>query len=182
MLSPHRSRRAATIVALSALLPLAGCGQDDPVEDEGTEVVGGNAAPDEAVTEDITITALELAFPEDGLWEEGDDVPLYAAIANTGNEGDRLVDVRGEEFGGAELVGHDGTAGSIEVREDDTLYLEPAGEPSVMLQDLETSLRSSQSIEVTFVLEGAGEVTMEAPVAAASPAEEPFTTPEDPTD
>jgi copper(I)-binding protein len=176
-----RFRRTSAAVVLAATLPLAACSQDNPVADEGTEVVGGNAAPDEAATEDITITGVQLAFPEDGVWENGEEVPLYAAIANSGRTGDRLVDVRGEDFDDARLVGQDGTEGAIEVREDDNLYLEPAGEPSVLLLGLGTSLRSSQSIPVTFVFEEAGEVTLEAPVAPESPADGSFTTPQDPT-
>jgi copper(I)-binding protein len=181
MSTSHPSRSALGAVVLAVMLPLTACSQDNPAADEGTEVVGGNAAPDEAVTEDITITALKLAFPEDGIWEEGEDVPLYAAIANSGRTADRLVEVRGGDFEDAQLVGHDGTEGAIEVREDDNLYLEPDGPPSVLLLGIGTSLRSAQAIPITFVFEEAGEVTMEATVAPSSPAEGSFTTPQDPT-
>ena len=182
-MSTSRSpRRTLAAIALAAMLPLAACGEEEtPLEVPGKEVVGGNAAPDAIVTEDLTITALQLAFPEDGVWEEGETVPLYAAIANTARTSDRLVDVRGEDFDDAVLVAQDGTEGAIEVREDDNLYLEPAGEPSVQLVGLTTSLRSGQLIPVTFVFEEAGEVTLDAPVAPESPADSPFTTPQDPT-
>lgn len=181
-MSTSRSpRRTLAAIALAAALPLAACTEEEPLSVPGDEVIGGNAGPDEIVTEDLTITAAQLAFPEDGLWEEGETVPLYAAIANTARTSDRLVDVRGEDFDDAVLVGQDGTEGAIEVQEDDNVYLEPAGEPSVLLVDLSTSLRSGQLIPVTFVFEEAGEVTLDVPVSAESPADGSFTTPQDPT-
>jgi copper(I)-binding protein len=160
-----------------AAVTLTACGEDD----EGP-IVGGAAAPDETVTEDLEVNSLQLAFPEDGLHEEGDDVTLYAALTNTGTTAYRLVDVVGPDFADASLVALDGSEGAIEVPENDNAYLQPEGPPSVILQDLETSLRSSQSIEVTFVFEGAGEITMEAAVAAESPADGSFEAPQDPTD
>jgi periplasmic copper chaperone A len=166
MAASARRRRLAA-AALVAALPLTACSQDNPAANEGTEVAGGNAAPDEAVTEDVTVTALEIAFPEDGQWEEGQEVPLYAAIANSGTTPDRLIDVRGEDFGDARLVSRDATDGAIDVPEDDNVYLQPDGPPSVLLRDLGTPLRSAQAIPVTFVFEEAGEVTLDAMVAAA---------------
>ncbi|WP_097193964.1 copper chaperone PCu(A)C [Blastococcus aggregatus] len=176
---PGHARTSAALLAVG--LSLTACGEDAPLDVPGGEVVGGAAAPDERVTEDLSVKAVLLAFPDDGLWAEGDDVPLYAAIANTGEEPARLVDVRGENFADARLIGEDGTDGPLEVAEDDNLYLEPDGPPSVVLVDVDRSLRSSQSIPVTFVFEDAGEVTIEAPVAPESPADGDFDTPQDPT-
>jgi copper(I)-binding protein len=61
------------------------------------------------------------------------------------------------------------------VPENDNVYVGAGGPPSVLLEDLSRSLRSSQSIPVTFVFEEAGQVTVEAMVAAAG--QEPFTDP-----
>lgn len=178
---PARPRRRLAAVVLAAALPLAACGQDPPVAAEGTAVPGGNPAPDTAVTEDLNIAALQIPFPDGGLWPQGTDVPLYAAITNTASTADRLVDVRGPDFADARLVDRNGTAGAIDVPENNNVYLEPAGPPTITLLNIGRSLRSSQSIQVTFVFERAGEVTMEAPVAADSPANGTFTTPQDPT-
>lgn len=175
MATPHPLRRTLAAAALAATLPLTACGQDDE------ELPGGNAGTDEAVTEDIKITALMLDYPADGQWEEGEDVKLYAAITNTGTTSDRLVDVTGEDFVDAELAALDGSDGTIEVPEEDNVYLEPEGPPSVFLLDLQTSLRSSQSIPVTFVFEEAGEVTMTATVSSSPPGQGDFGAPEDPT-
>ncbi|MGY2128351.1 hypothetical protein [Blastococcus sp. SYSU DS0617] len=176
------SRGWAATAALLTAVALTACGEDD----EG-EIVGGAPAPDEVVTEDLKISSLELEYPEDGLYEEGEDVPLYAALTNTASVDYRLVDVVGPDFADARLVPLDGSAGSIEIPEDDNAYLQPEGPPSVVLEDLGTSLRSSQSIEVTFVFEDAegdlGEVTMEAPVASSQEDDDPvFDAPQDPTD
>jgi hypothetical protein len=171
-----RFRNWAATTALVASLGLVGCGdvREDPP-------VGGAAAPDETVNEDLEINSLELEFPEDGLHEEGDDITLYAAITNTGQTSYRLTDVRGLDFADARLIAIDGSEGAIEVPPDNNVYLEPDGPASVVLLDLGTSLRSSQSVEVTFVFEDAGEVTMEAPVAAEPPGQGDFEAPEDPS-
>lgn len=175
---PAPARTTAAVLAVG--LSLTACSDDAPLETPGPEVVGGAAAPDERVNEDLSVNAVLLAYPGDGIWDEGEDVPLYAAVVNTGAEPVRLVDVRGEDFADARLIGEDGTDGALQVDEDDTLYLEPDGPPSVVLQDIDRSLRSSQSIPVTFVFEDAGEVTIEATVEPESPAGGAFTE-EDPT-
>ncbi|MGQ4819856.1 hypothetical protein ACQ1ZK_22760, partial [Enterococcus faecium] len=67
---PRRPRtRPLAALLFAAALPLAACGgpEDDesanPMEDPGLEVDSGNPGPDDIVTEDIKITALQLAFP-----------------------------------------------------------------------------------------------------------------------
>lgn len=173
-MSPNRR---LTAVAFAAVLPLTACGDDNA---EG-EIVGGAAAPDVEVTEDVEVVGVELEYPEDGMWEEGDTVPLYAAITNTSTADLRLVDVTGEAFADAELIPLSGEEGVITIEQNDNAYLEPDGPPSVRLVGLQESLRSSQSVEVTFVLEGGVEVTIEAPVESAPPGDGEFEAPEDPT-
>lgn len=174
------SRGWAAAAILVTALALASCG-----EENADPTVGGAAAPDKAVTEDLKVAALQLEFPEDGVHEEGDDVTLYAALANTGTTDYSLVDVTGPDFADARLLALDGSAGAIEVPENDNTYLEPEGPPSVIPNDLDTALRSSRSIEVTFVFEDVDgdrvDVTMEAPVAADPPGQGGFQAPEDPS-
>jgi hypothetical protein len=177
----HASRGWAATAALLTAVALTACGEDDE-----EEIVGGAAAPDEAVTEDLTVSSLELEYPEDGLYEEGEDVPVYAALTNTASAPYRLVDVVGPDFADARLIPLDGSTGSIEVAENDNAYLQPEGPPSVILENLDTTLRSSQSIEVTFIFEDVegdlGEVTLDAPVAADRDDDDPvFDAPQDPT-
>jgi copper(I)-binding protein len=144
------ARRAA---ALLCLLPLAACTQDNPLDEPGPAVDGGNAAVDENLGEDVRLTDVELAYPQDGQYAEGEDAELYVAIANSGSEPAVLTDVSGPDFADVEVSGAEGGL-PLEVPED-------------VLLDLSTDLRSSQSIPVTFTFEEIGEVTMDVAVAAS---------------
>jgi hypothetical protein len=152
--------------ALALLLCLSACAADDdtPLEVPGPEVRGGNAGVDEPVSDDVTVQDVELAFPEDGVWSAGEDPELYLGITNTGTDPVTLVDVTGPDFAG---VAVDGGALPLQVPSNDNLYIGAEGAPTILLQDLEEDLRSSQSIPVTFTFDDAGEVTVEAVVAAA---------------
>ncbi|RBY84997.1 hypothetical protein DQ241_17030 [Blastococcus sp. TF02A-30] len=145
---------------IAAALAVAACGDETPDVDDS-----GAVGPDEAVNEDLKLLQVQLAYPEDGVYEAGEDAPLYLGIANTGEPEDDLVDVRGPDFLDATLT-VDGEPGVIRVPEDDNVYVGAEGAPSIVLEDLQTELRSSESIPVTFVFEEAGEVTVEAMVAA----------------
>ena len=179
---PHR----LAPLLLAAALPLAACGQDElnPLQDGDDEIVGGAVGPDETVTETLEVLQVQLEYPLEGEYEEGDDASLYFAVANVGNEPVTLVDITGDAF--AEATTADGEELSIEVPANDNVYVGAEDEPAVVLEDLEQSLRSSQSIPVTFVFEEAGEVTVEAMVAASGQNPTPtvdFPDPdEDPTD
>lgn len=162
--------RGLAAAALAAVLPLAACGQESP----SGEVSGGAVGPDEQVSADVEVLQVHLAYPADGLYEEGEDATLLVAISNDGTTTDELVDVTGSAFADAELV-TDQAEGSIPVPENDNVYVGAEGPPSIVLEELARSLRSSQSIDVTFVFEEAGEVTVEAMVAAEG--QEPFTDP-----
>lgn len=184
MPAPPRSRRRLSAITLASALALTACSQDDPVADEGAEVPGGAVGPDAMVTEDLSVLQVQLEHPLDGAYEEGEDARLFLGIANTGNTDEDLLDVRGPDFADAEIT-VDGEPGAIRVRQDDNVYVGAEGAPSITLVDLERSLRSSQSIPVTLVFEDAGEVTVQAPVAAEGQDPEPphdFPDPaEDPT-
>lgn len=148
-------------VALAAALLVTACGDETPDVDDS-----GAIGPDEAVSEDVKVLQVQLAYPLDGVYEVGEDAPLYLGISNTSTVEDDLVDVRGPDFADAVLT-VDGEPGPIRVAENDNVYVGAEGAPSIVLEGLETSLRSSQSIPVTFVFEEAGEVTVDAMVAAS---------------
>jgi copper(I)-binding protein len=152
---------AAVLVAVGVVL--AGCGSDAPVG----EVAGGAIGPDERVSEDVSVLAVHLEYPLDGRYEEGEDARLFLAISNTGLEADVLVDVRGPDFADVRTTNAgDGGALAIEVPADDNVYVGAEGRPALTLVDLDRSLTSSQSIPVTFTFQRAGEVTVDAMVAA----------------
>ena len=179
------SSRPARAAALALLLPLAACAAEDdaPLEVPGPEVRGGNAGVDAPVSEDVTVQDVELAYPEDGVYAEGEDAELYLAVTNTGTEPVTLTEVTGPDFSGVEVT--DGEL-PLEVAGDDNLYIGAEGAPTIVLQDLEQSLRSSQSIPVTFTFDEAGEVTVEAVVTSSGQdpdSDVDFENPdEDPTD
>lgn len=165
-MSRHRRSRAATALLASAL-PLTACGGAPPSETPGGEVQGGAVGPDEMVTEDLSLLQVQLEYPLDGVYEEGEDARLYLGIANTGTGDQDLLEVTGPDFADATLTGDgDGDGDIITVAAGDNVYVGAEGSPSILLEDLRTELRSSQSIPVTFVFEDAGEVTIDAMVAA----------------
>jgi copper(I)-binding protein len=184
MPAPPRSRRRLAALTLASAVALTACSHDNPVAEEGAEVRGGAVGPDEMVTEDLSVLQVQLEYPLDGVYEEGEDARLFLGIANSGNTDDALLDVRGPDFADAEITG-DGDRGAILVRQDDNVYVGAEGSSTVTLLDLQRSVRSSQSIPVTLVFEDAGEVTLDAPVAAEGQNPEPpydFPDPaEDPT-
>jgi periplasmic copper chaperone A len=158
-----RPRFAA--LACAAALALAGCGADAPLETPQAEVVGGAIGPDEAVSADVKVLAVQIAYPPDGVYEVGEDAPLTLAISNTGTEPDVLVDVTGPDF--ADVRSADGGTPVVRVPAGETVYVGPEGGPTLVLVDLDRSLRSSQSVPVTFTFQRAGTVTVDVMVAAA---------------
>ncbi|MBM7806828.1 copper(I)-binding protein [Geodermatophilus bullaregiensis] len=179
--TPHRRRaRLAAPAALALALPV--CAAEEPLSVPGPEVRGGAVGPDEAVTGDLSVLQVQVEYPLDGVHEESEDARLFLGIANSGPTEDVLVDVTGPF---AEAVDGDGGDFAIPVAADDNVYVGAEGAPTITLTGLERSLRSSQSIPVTFTFEQAGEVTIDAVVAAeGQDPTPPFDSPdpaEDPT-
>ena len=158
------SRTAFTAPAALALALVGGCTTEAPLSTPGPEVTGGAIGPDEAVTGDLSVLQVQLEYPLDGVYEEGEDARLFLGIANSGSADDVLVDVTGPDF--ADAVDGDGGDVDVPVPADDNVYVGAEGAPTVTLLDLERELRSSQSVPVTLVFAEAGEVTVEAMVAA----------------
>lgn len=171
---PHLRAAAA---ALAIGLPLTACSQDAPLDVPGEEVRGGAVGPDVDVTDDLGLRQVQLAWPSDGVYTEGEDAELYLALTNSGERPAELVDVRGPDFEDAALT-VDGEPGPIPVAADDNVYVGAEGAPSIVLEDLRRPLRSSQSIPVTFVFEDAGTVTVDAVVAAEGQVPRPFDFPD----
>ena len=158
------SRTAVAAPAALAIVLVGACTAEAPLSTPGPEVTGGAIGPDEAVTGDLSVLQVQLEYPLDGVYEEGEDARLFLGIANSGSADDVLVDVTGPDF--ADAVDGDGGEFGIPVAADDNVYVGAEGAPTITLTDLERSLRSSQSVPVTLVFRDAGEVTVEAVVAA----------------
>ncbi|MGY1737290.1 hypothetical protein [Geodermatophilus sp. SYSU D00684] len=165
----HSTRVRGWVLAAGSALAVAGCGGIDdeaPLEDPGPEVEGGAIGPDLRIGEDLTLAQVQLEYPLDGLYEEGEDARLFFAITNSGGQAASLVDVSGPDFGGVRVEGTGGSGLPFRIDANDNLYVGAEGPPDVTLLDLDRSLRSSQSIPVTFTFAEAGEVTIEVPVSA----------------
>ncbi|MGX5654575.1 hypothetical protein ACWKWC_07370 [Geodermatophilus nigrescens] len=161
------ARRRATALAV-AVLALAACGQDEdnPMEDGETEVQGGAVGPDVMLGEDVELLQVQLEYPEDGVYDEGEDARLFLGVSNTGTEPVSLTDISGPDFSDVRVEATEGPGLPLEVDGNDVLYVGAEGPPDVTLLDLGRSLRSSQSIPVTFTFGAAGEVTVDAVVSA----------------
>ena len=175
--------RTVRAVPAALVLALCACTAQDPVEVPGPEVSGGAIGPDEAVTRDLSVLQVQIEYPLDGVYEEGEDARLFLGIANSGVRADTLVGVEGPF---ADAVDGNGGEFAVPVPADDNVYVGADGAPSVTLTGLERPLRSSQSIPVTLTFARAGAVTVDAVVAAegqdpeppydfADPAEDPST-------
>ncbi len=170
----NRALRAATMgVLLLSPLALSACsaGQVNQTAGQERDKVGAMAE-----VGDIKLRAVEFAYPRGGAYDDGDDADLTMAIVNSGPEDDALVDISGEGFGDVEIdddsatsSGGSGASSEIEIPAGGVVYVD-GEELSISLTDLDESLTTGQSLELTFTFENAGEVTI--PVTVATSEEE----------
>jgi len=158
----------AAFVSGVLLLALGACGADEvPLQEPGPEVAGGAVGPDVRLNEDLGLHQVQLEYPLDGVYEDGEDARLFMAISNTGPEPAVLVDVEGPDFADVRVTGVDGGSGlPLAVDANDNLYIGAEGPPIVELVDVDGPLRSSESIPVTFTFDEAGSVTVDVVVSA----------------
>ena len=170
----NRALRAATMgVLLFSPVALSACsaGQVTQTATQERDKVGAMAQ-----VGDLTLRQVELAFPDGGMYERGDDAELRAAFVNSGTEDDTLIDISGEGFRGVEVDDDSAGTGSgtgngrstesstIEIPADSAVYI-GGDDVTVTLTDLQEPLTTGQSVELTFTFEKAGEVTVLATVA-----------------
>lgn len=174
LMSPTPSRRLAAAL-IGAGLVLGACGEDEdnPLQDDELEVQGGAVGPDVMVNEDLELLQVQLEYPLDGVYEEGEDARLFFAVSNNGSEPATITDISGPGFSGVQVEKTDGRGLPLQVDANDNLYVGAEGPPNVTLLDLDQSLRSSQSIPVTFTFAEAEEVTVDVMVSAQEPTPTP---------
>jgi copper(I)-binding protein len=167
----NRALRAATMgVLVLSPIALSACsaGQVTQTAGQNRDKVGGQAEVGE-----VSLRAVEFAYPRGGIYEDGDDAELRMAIINNSQEGDALVDISGEGFGEVEIdddtapgSGRPGSTSEIEIPANESVFVD--GENlSISLTDLDESLTTGQSLELTFTFENAGEVTVPVTVATS---------------
>ncbi|MGY1914758.1 copper chaperone PCu(A)C [Blastococcus sp. SYSU DS0973] len=177
----NRALRAATMGVLLLSPPaLAACsaGQVTQTATQERDKAGAMAQ-----VGDITLRAVNIAYPEGGAYEAGDDATLELAIVNGSNEADTLTGITGEGFGEAVIdtaaaspstsaapqaptpSGGAGAADELEIPARSTVFVGAEGGPVITLTDLDQALTTGQRVELVLTFENAGEVSVGAPVA-----------------
>ena len=164
----NRALRAATMgVLLLSPIALSACsaGQVTQTAGQMRDKVGAMAEVGE-----IKLRAVEFAYPRGGIYDAGDDAELVLAIVNEGREDDALTDISGEGFGDVEIdddsAGGTGSSDEIDIPANSTVFVD--GEDlSITLTDLDESLTTGQSLDLTFTFENAGQVTIPVTVATS---------------
>lgn len=186
-----RTRRAGTVAVLlltAVALSACGAGQVTQTATQDRDRTGGHGR-----IGDITIRAVQLAYPADGVHDPGDPVELTMAIVNSGRVADELIGVTGDPFTGATVsatgtsAGADGTpadgpeapppeqsAVSITLPADETVHVGTPDDP-ILLTGLTEPLGSAHSVPLRLVFARAGELTVlavtePAPARPRSPA------------
>jgi copper(I)-binding protein len=98
--------------------------------------------------------------------KDGDDkAQFYAVIENNGNAPDKLISVKSEKFGRANLLGDAKTEGPILISPQQKIILSPkAG--YIDLLNIKKHLEVGWGLEMVLVFEKAGEVTIDAAIDA----------------
>ncbi len=162
----NRALRAAALgVLLLSPVALSACsaGQVAQTATQVRDKVGGTA-----MVGDLTIRDARVAYPTNGVYAAGTDAPLLVSVSNTGLEDDTLLDITGEGFESAEVLGSAaatpvpaGTAPAagldIPIPADSNVFIGGDG-PRVALSGLQDELTTGQALDVTMSFERAGEV------------------------
>ncbi|SNS71983.1 Protein of unknown function [Geodermatophilus saharensis] len=99
----NRALRAALTGAL-VISPVAlGACSAGQVSQTGTQ--DRDKVGPQAQVEDVLLRQVLLAYPDEGLYEEGDDATLVMTIVNESNEDETLTSIEGEGFSGVRLSG-----------------------------------------------------------------------------
>jgi copper(I)-binding protein len=107
----NRALRAATMgVLLLSPIALTACsaGQVPQTATQNRDKVGPEAA-----VGDITLRQIQLAYPQDGVYTEGEDAELLMAIVNSDTEADTLVGIEGTAFDGVVVSGQATTSPAV---------------------------------------------------------------------
>ena len=158
----HRSggRAAVGSSLVIASVVLGGCGDDGQAARVGGPGVGASVG-------DVELRNVRLDNPPAGIYEIGSAALLGVAMVNGGDEDEQLVGVSGPDFTGA-VVDEDPASSdpAITIPAGGTVFTDGPAGPVLVLVGIDETLRSSESLAVTFTFERSGEVTVDVPVSA----------------
>lgn len=97
-----RTTRKVLLALLSLMMMVSACsaGQVTQTATQERDKTGGFG-----FVGDLTIRAVQLAYPPDGLYRPGDQAELTMAIVNTGRQDDELLSITGDFFTGVTVTG-----------------------------------------------------------------------------
>jgi copper(I)-binding protein len=174
----NRALRAATMgVLLLSPIALTACSAGQ-VTQTATQERDKTGAQGQAG--DISVRQAQLVHPRGGSYERGDDAEVQVALVNAGSEADTLISVEGDGFDSAEIESSGSSSGSSSSSSGSSDEIEiPAGQSvfigedgfTVTLTGLDDDLHTGQYVDVTFVFENGGELTLPLTVATAEESE-----------
>jgi copper(I)-binding protein len=175
-------RAAATAALLLTPVALGACsaGQVAQTAEQNRDKTGAMTS-----VGDLSLRAVELAYPTGGEYAQGSSARLLGAVASSAATDDTLVSIEGDQFDSVEVVDPEAAAepatnsGSLDltVPAEGILYMGNGTGPAVTLVGLADDLGVGESVDVTFTFEQAGAVTVEVPVGTSPrdlPRGEPF--------
>ena len=154
-------RTAVAGLALGLPLALAGCGANFEAQtyQERTVADGTNTAKGAIAVRNVNV----LPPREGSVHEAGEDVLVGFALTNDGPEDDRLVEISSPAASSVRLVRGDDLD---EVEDVELPRLGTVGtQYAAVLEGLTEEVMTGQYVEVTFLFERNGSVTVQAPVA-----------------
>ncbi|MCF6733666.1 copper chaperone PCu(A)C [Blastococcus sp. KM273129] len=77
---------------------------------------------------DVTIRAVQLAYPPEGIYRPGDQAELSMAIVNSGRQDDELLSITGDFFTGVTVTGAPAATATVPPVASDTLIAARRGE------------------------------------------------------
>ncbi|RBY83795.1 hypothetical protein DQ238_01645 [Geodermatophilus sp. TF02-6] len=116
---------------------------------------------------DVEMRDIKLAPPPEGVYEVGSAARLEFAVVNKGRAEERLIGVSGPDFQGVVVEGTPGSEPlSIPIAPGETVFSGDSGEFVLVITGIDSTLRTAQSLPVTFTYADAGEATVDAVVSS----------------
>ncbi|MGY1735761.1 copper chaperone PCu(A)C [Geodermatophilus sp. SYSU D00684] len=149
---------AAVLVLLAAA---CGTGQDAETAQETPDTPGVDGSVGQVALSDVYLDA-------DATVAAGDSVTLRGALTNDGDTDDRLVSVSTPAAGSVALLDEQGDSSpdGIDLPADGSVDA-TQGQARMRLDDVTADITTSDTVQVTFAFQVAGQVQLDVPVGTA---------------